>query len=309
MDRPRDHHTYPHPAVPIPRHIDYVNEDEYPSEDELSDGDLDILNTDYQLQRDLTLQPAFQPDHQNNSPVLSSLEKNNNSVDDICALSEKHPLNIHEWNRCSPRTTSLHKEDMRKESLRNIDYKIPKHDARAYQSYQRRRPLVDLIRNEWKSNSYTPSASTPASPGHSSPNWIQICSAPRVRRYMLLLLMLLSLTLGNWHYWVGPTWAEHRLLSQSLNERMKTGQGFFGENVRPEFLDLVQVKTLDQDLIPSKKHRKRLIVIGDVHGCSDERKSLLYFYVIYEDGHISNAPLWQWRICWQKCNTKQGLTI
>lgn len=53
---------------------------------------------------------------------------------------------------------------------------------------------------------------------------------------------------------------------------MKTGEGWFGENMRPEFLDMVQMKMLDQDLVPARKDRKRLVIIGDVHGCSDERK-------------------------------------
>ena len=42
--------------------------------------------------------------------------------------------------------------------------------------------------------------------------------------------------------------------------------------MRPEFLDMIQVKTLDQDLVPAREDQRRLIVIGDVHGCSDERK-------------------------------------
>ena len=84
--------------------------------------------------------------------------------------------------------------------------------------------------------------------------------------------MLLSLTWVIWRYWVGPTWTQHRLQTKSFNKRIKTGEGWFGENVRPEFLDMVQVKTLDQHLIPARDDRKRLIVIGDVHGCSDERK-------------------------------------
>ena len=51
---------------------------------------------------------------------------------------------------------------------------------------------------------------------------------------------------------------------------MQTGEGWFGENMRPEFLDMVHVQTLDQSLIPQKHDRNRLIVIGDVHGCHDE---------------------------------------
>ena len=279
MEVPRDPEKNPqrlHP--PPPRYNDYGSGDEYPSEDELSESDLDLLNTDYDLQRNLTIRPAFQP-HQRQyiDPVPPRLQKNSNSADDIQILSEKYPPNIQEWRKgppMPPRITSLLNQDMYNGAWRNNGYRVAQHNASAYQPYQKRRPLVDFIRNEWKTNPDTPSASSssPGSPGHSSPTWIQVCSAPRVRRYMLLLLMLLSLTLGNWRYWAGPTWTEHRLLSQSLNERMKSGEGWFGENLRPEFLDMVQVKTLDQGFIPASEGKKRLIVIGDVHGCNDECK-------------------------------------
>ena len=275
MHAPPDPEAHPQHPDPPPRYDDYGSGDEYPSEDELSDRDLHVLNTDYGMQRDLTFHPTLQPHSQHyNSSIPPRLREHSNSADSIHALSEKHRPDIHEWNEVPPRTTLLHRKDMYTGGLRNNDHRIPQHDVRAYQSYRKRRPLIDLIRNEWKNNPYTPSSSSssPGSPGYSSPNWIQVCSAPRVRRYVLLLLMLLSLTWGNWHYWAGPTWTENRLLSQALKERMKTGEGWFGENMRPEFLDMVQVKTLDQDLVPGREDRKRLIVIGDVHGCNDERK-------------------------------------
>ena len=257
-----------------PRYDEYGSGDEYISEDELSDRDLYLLNTEYAPQRNLTFHPAPRPHSQQYIPSLPpSLRGNSNSADDIHALSETYRPNIREWNVGSPvhpRSNVLQRKDMYNEGPGSDGYIIPQHDARAYQSYQKRRPLIDLIRNEWKNNTYTPSSSSPGSPRYSSPNWIQVCSAPRVRRYALLLLMLLSLIWGNWHYWAGPSWTEHRLLSQSLTERMKTGEGWFGENMRPEFLDMIQVKTLDRDLIPARQDRKRLIIIGDVHGCSDE---------------------------------------
>lgn len=274
--RPRDPQAHPQQPDPPPRYDGYGSGDEYPSEDELSDPDLHLLSTDYRLQRDLTFRAALQPQSQQySSSIPPRLQGNSNSADDIHTLSEKYRPNIHEWNGGPPGPPwnfLLHKKDTYNGGLSTDNYKMPQHDARAYQSYQRRRPLIDSIRNEWKMKSYTPSPSSPGSPNHSSPNWIQVCSAPRVRRYVLLLLTLLSLSWANWHYWAGPTWTEHRLLSISLNERIKTGEGWFGENMRPEFLDMVQVKTLDQELIPAREARTRLIVIGDVHGCGDERK-------------------------------------
>ena len=278
MDVPPDPETHAQYLDPPPRYDDCGSGDEYPSEDELSDRDLHILNTDYRLQGDLTFHPALQPHSQQYYPSIPPrLRAHSNSANDIHALSDKYSPNQRDWNGGSPvppRTTLLHEKDMDIRGLRSNDYRIPQHNVRAYQSHQKRRPLIDLIRNEWKNNPYTPSSPSPGSPGYSSPNWIQVCSAPRVRRYVFLTFMLLSLTFGNWHYWAGPRWTEHRLLSQSLNERMKTGGGWFGENMRPEFLDMLQVKTLDQDLIPAKEDRKRLIIVGDVHGCSNERESI-----------------------------------
>ena len=274
MEAPRDPGSYYQPPALPPRYNDCGSGDEYLSEDELSDRDLATLNTDYHLQKDPTFHHAFQPYSQlYTSSIPPTSPKKSNSADDIHALSEKYLPSIHEWSWGSlvpPQITSLHQKDMYDAGSRINGHTTPQHDFRAYQSQRKRRPLVDFIRNEWKTYPYTPSSSSPESPSYSSPNWIQVCSAPRVRRYMLLLLVLLSLTLGNWHYWAGPTWLEHRLLSRSLDDRMKTGEGWFGENMRPEFLDMDQVKTLDKDLIPARDDRKRLIIIGDVHGCSDE---------------------------------------
>ena len=84
--------------------------------------------------------------------------------------------------------------------------------------------------------------------------------------------MFFSFTVGNWKYWAGPKWTEHKVLTASLKERIKTGEGWFSENMRPEFLDMIQVRTLNRDLVPKQGDRKRLIVVGDVHGCNEERE-------------------------------------
>lgn len=51
----------------------------------------------------------------------------------------------------------------------------------------------------------------------------------------------------------------------------------FGTNMRPTFNDMIQLKTIDQTLVPRKKDKARLIVVGDVHGCHDERMSRVKF--------------------------------
>ena len=254
---------YPPPPQRVYENEYYDSGDEYPSDEELDDADVDVLNTDYSLQRDLTFFPAHQPPRNRHNPsVPPRLKKDNESHDpEKDAFDPRQPL------QRPPRYSSLQKEKMYDG---DSDYGLPHHNAPAYQypQYRKRRPLVDLIRNEWQQTA----SSHPSSPGYSTPSWFQVLTAPRIRRYVYVLLLLFTFVWGPWHYWGQAAWDEDRLLTASLDERMRTGEGWFGENIRPEFLDMVQVKTLDTDLIPASGDRKRLIVVGDVHGCKDERR-------------------------------------
>lgn len=256
---------------PPPR---YDSGDEYLSEDELSENDVNILNTDYNFQRDLTFYPAQHP-RQYNPSIPHHLRQRSNSTDGVYNLPEKSGANTHERGRRTPlppRHSSLNKQNMYSAHPRTSDYRTPHYNTHAYQTHRQRLPLVDLIRNEWKHTTNPYTTSFPSSPGYATPDWIQVLSAPRFKRTWYLIGALLMLTWANWHWWLGPQYTEHKLLSASLEDRMKTGEGWYGENMRPEFLDMVQVKTLDQRLIPQKHDRNRLIVIGDVHGCHDERE-------------------------------------
>jgi len=266
---PEKMHRNSNPDPPPQYRQDYAV-DEYPSEDELEDHDLDILNTDYSAQRELSFYPIHQQHQLNthyNPSVPPSLRESRDHANDTYNYPEKSRRNLNEWDEGAlmPRLKNSMIDG-------GNDYRLPQHNARAYQAYHKRKPLIDLIRNEWQNSPYTSSSSSPTSTGYHTPSWIQVLSAPRYRRYLLVLLGILSLLWGSWHYWAGPQWGEHRLLSESLNERVRTGDGWFGENLRPEFLDMVHVKTLDQDLVPQRGDEKRLIIVGDVHGCHDERE-------------------------------------
>ena len=254
-----------HGNPPPPRHPAGVEVDEYPSDDDLDEHDLNVLNTDYAGQRDLSFYPAPYQHHSHYNPSIPpSLRQSVN-----LAVDEKSIPDTHDWQDGPPlpRRSSLRRSMLGESD----DYRLPQHSASAYQIYRQRRPLVDLIKNEWKNSPYTSSSTSPTSFGYSAPNWIQVLRAPRFRHYVLIIFAILGLIWGNWHFWAGPQWEEHRQLGDSLKERMKTGDGWFGENMRPEFLDMVHVSTLDQELIPQKGDGKRLIVVGDVHGCHDER--------------------------------------
>lgn len=46
--------------------------------------------------------------------------------------------------------------------------------------------------------------------------------------------------------------------------------------MRAEFRDMIQLENIDERFIPKQGARRRLIVIGDVHGCHEEC-ALLFF--------------------------------
>ena len=257
-----------HRQLPTERRAEY-DSDEYSDDDDLDDHDLNLINTDYASQRDLSFYPAPRQNSHYNPSYNPSIPPSLRQLTIPAHESYANPPDG-EWKERSPsppRRSSVGKT-MLDSSKR---YRFPQHSARAYQAPQPRRPLVDLIRNEWRNSPYSSDSSSPSYHGNSTPNWIQVLAAPRFRRYLLVLLAILSLIWGNWHYWAADQWKEHQLLGESLKERMRTGGGWFGENMRPEFLDMVHVTTLDQALIPQKGDGKRLIVVGDVHGCHDER--------------------------------------
>lgn len=78
-----------------------------------------------------------------------------------------------------------------------------------------------------------------------------------------------------------PRLQERDNLLHSLDPNSKTkAGGWFGTNSLPRFDDLTQVRSLDPSLVPvaqvegdytGLRSQRRLVVIGDVHGCKEER--------------------------------------
>lgn len=79
---------------------------------------------------------------------------------------------------------------------------------------------------------------------------------------------------------MAPRLKEHGELMESLDlKTMEEAGGWFGTNSLPRFTDMVHLKNLDASMIPgaqtlssSDPTRRRLIVVGDVNGHTDERK-------------------------------------
>ncbi|KAL2820496.1 Metallo-dependent phosphatase-like protein [Aspergillus cavernicola] len=149
------------------------------------------------------------------------------------------------------------------------------------------RPLIDYVRNEWQTGAkYTHLTST-SDRSESPQKWVQvvlsIVTAPRFRRYIVVYLgLVVSCWLG-WQFFLWPRLKENSAIVQSLDPKQKNKVGgWFGANAVPLLEDVVQLRELDPALLPTslapeegEDSSRRLIVIGDVHGCKTELERLL----------------------------------
>ncbi|GIC89610.1 putative serine/threonine-protein phosphatase [Aspergillus udagawae] len=178
-----------------------------------------------------------------------------------------------------------------RESLENSDDYLddgspPPRPGYSYRINRYTRPLIDYVRNEWQpSAKYTSLSASPD--GSDSPQWVQMfmsmVTAPRFRRYAIIYLVLLVSCLGGWLFVLSPRLEEQEALLHSLDPSTKDDVGgWFGMNALPRFDNITQLRDLDTSLLPAVKAQKdgqpssrRLIFIGDVHGCKDELEFLL----------------------------------
>lgn len=146
------------------------------------------------------------------------------------------------------------------------------------------RPLIDSVRNSWQSHSnpaYQPLSSS-SCPDTENPGWAQVTmsviSAPRFRRYVVVYLTLFLLGWAGWALLLYPRLQERTHIFQSLDPTRSRLGGWFGTNSLPRFDDLTLISTLDPGLVPGAHLegvlRRRLVVVGDVHGCKEECKFL-----------------------------------
>ena len=157
------------------------------------------------------------------------------------------------------------------------------HGARAYEIPSHRHSLIDSIRQGWRKNSYNNLHSGWSSPSDPVPPWMQMLSAPRIRRWILILCVSVSLLWLYWRQYGHNAWTEHKTLSNAVNGRLNSDLGFFGTNMLPEFLGMTQVKTLDTKFVPGLAGSRRLIFIGDIHGCYEECEFLIRPSIAYRE--------------------------
>lgn len=170
----------------------------------------------------------------------------------------------------------------------NYDLDDPDHLQRATNppSFTRySRPLIESVRNGWQSHASAYHA-LHSEEDPKSPRWLQIAwsvvSAPRFRRYVVYLTLFL-LGWAGWGLLLYPRIKERSALLRSLDPGSKEEVGgWFGTNLLPKFDGLIQLQTLDSRFVPGARvegeesgPKRRLVVVGDVHGCKEERRSNL----------------------------------
>ncbi|KAF2456328.1 Metallo-dependent phosphatase-like protein [Lineolata rhizophorae] len=104
-----------------------------------------------------------------------------------------------------------------------------------------------------------------------------------VRALAFFAVFSLVAYFGFWQRFLQPRLREARLLDASLRDAegaldSGTGYRYWGWNVRPHFSDMVYVQKLEDKYNPTTAAgatNKRLVVIGDVHGCKSELVKLL----------------------------------
>ena len=153
----------------------------------------------------------------------------------------------------------------------------------------RRKPLVDYITNEWRTDpkyASPPSASTSDSElleefYERVDRWVDtslaVVKAPKFRRLLLSITLPILFAVLLWIKFVGPWIAEEKAAWASLSRHAANGaEGLFGTNARARFPGMTQVSQLDPKLLPNASgNKRRLIFIGDIHGCSKELEALL----------------------------------
>lgn len=153
-------------------------------------------------------------------------------------------------------------------------------------------PLVDCCTNEWRAHPRSHAPSTRVEDEDivdKIDRCLDVCAgflqAPRVRRAVVALTILIILSMYVWASRIYPYLLENKAALAALNKEISRKAGYvYGTNIRPFFPGMKQIATLDphlvpafhSSLVPGRSSNRRLVFVGDIHGCKDELTALLH---------------------------------
>ena len=160
-------------------------------------------------------------------------------------------------------------------------------------------PLIDHITNEWQTNpkyedehDFRPPGRAEAYPVSRMDDvldrlddfydgLIDLLKSPRFRRNVFYFITAVACSTWLWFSVFKPHMQETQAALVTFDD-VKPNEGLYGHNRRPTFPDVIQLRTLDPDLLPKdgglrlpRPRSRRLIFVGDIHGCKDELVALL----------------------------------
>lgn len=171
-------------------------------------------------------------------------------------------------------------------------YSAGESDNDPFTASRARKTLVQSSTNDWQNQEKSIPAATIIPPGHSD-MWydkyldklddaydtcLPILKAPKFRRMVVTVVGAALITWLLWTWFLWPFIEEERAAWDTFRTYNPDAHTpLFGTNTRPR-LGLIQTKELDSSLLPggSKATKaRRLIFIGDIHGCKEELVRLL----------------------------------
>jgi len=183
---------------------------------------------------------------------------------------------------------------MTTETSRGRDEESYTNHAAIFRGQRVRKPLIEYVTNEWQHDPrhHASDLHEFSDDGEDFVDRLEGCldsclaviKAPKFRRLLLLTIFLTFSSILVWIKILEPFVTAEKAALASLRSELKVASGgFFGTNVRPDFPGTIPLMTLDPKLLPrspkrqlpGSKGKRRLIFVGDIHGCKDELLQLL----------------------------------
>lgn len=161
------------------------------------------------------------------------------------------------------------------------------------------KPLIDYITNEWQTDPKYKEEHTFRPPGRAAAYpeskidafldvlddfydaAIDLLRSPTFQRIVFIFVSVVACSLWTWFCVVLPHMQETQAALATFDD-INPSKGLYGHNKRPSFPGMIQLRELDPGLLPidgnSRSHRarsRRLVFVGDIHGCKDELVMLL----------------------------------